>query len=47
MEIIAFMFAAMAFIFAADARSKLKTLEKRLREKGVLDDSAQHSDESE
>jgi len=40
MEIIAFMAAAMAFIFAVDTQSKLGKLEKRLREKGLIDDKA-------
>jgi hypothetical protein len=46
MEIIAFMAAAMAFIFAADAQSKIGKLEKRLREKGLIDDEAASDEES-
>lgn len=40
MEIIAFMAAAMALIFAVDAQSKVGKLEKRLEEKGLIDDEA-------
>ena len=46
MEIIAFMAAAMAFIFAVDAQSKVGKLEKRLREKGLIDDKAERDEES-
>ncbi|NKI34444.1 hypothetical protein HFP89_04615 [Wenzhouxiangella sp. XN79A] len=38
MEIIAFMAAAMALVFAADAQSKVGKLQKRLEEKGLIDD---------
>jgi len=45
MEFIAMMAAAMAFIFAIDAQSKVKKLEDRLKAKGLLD-KASSSDQT-
>lgn len=46
MEIIAMMAAVMAFIFAVDAQGKVSRLEKRLRAKGLIEESAAPDDEA-
>jgi hypothetical protein len=46
MEIIAFMAAAMALIIAIDAHGKVGRLEKRLREKGMIEDTSKQKGDS-
>jgi hypothetical protein len=45
MEFFALMLAAMAFIFAIDAQSKVSKLDKRLRESGQRDEAAGPDDD--
>jgi len=47
MEFLTLMLAAMAFIFAIDAQSKVSKLEKRLRESGESGEEAKPDDDSE
>lgn len=46
MEIITFMAVAMALIIAIDAQGKVGRLEKRLRERGIIEDTSKQEGDS-